>query len=105
MSRTVRCSSRLANGKPLYAREAIKRGLVDKIGHADEIFKFIKDQELLEVTKAPAYRESKIRSNRKAIRALDSIEEEYYSTGRYGHDRPDAGSTKRESSRPREPKI
>jgi hypothetical protein len=89
----------------LYAREAIKRGLVDKIGNVNEIIKFIKDQELLGVTNAPAYRESKIRSNRKAIRALDSIEEENYLTGRSGNDRPDAGSTKPERSRPREPKI
>jgi hypothetical protein len=89
----------------LHAREAIKRGLVDKIGDVNEIFKFIKDQELLGVTNAPAYRESKIRSNRKAIHALDSIEEENYLTGRCGNDQPDAGSTKRELSRPREPKI
>jgi hypothetical protein len=89
----------------LYAREAIKHGLVDKIGHVNEIFKFIKDQELLRVTNVPAYRESKTRSNRKAIRALESIEEENYSRGCSGNDQPDADSTKRERSRSREPKI
>jgi hypothetical protein len=89
----------------LYAREAIKHGLVDKIGHVNEIFKFVKDQELLRVTNVPAYHESKTRSNRKAIRALDSMEEGNYSTGRSGNDRPDAGLTKRERSRSREPKI
>jgi hypothetical protein len=77
----------------LYAREAIKHGLVDKIGHVNEIFKFIKDQELLRVTNVPAYRESKTRSNRKAIRALESIEEENYWRGCSGNDQPDADST------------
>lgn len=96
-------SSRLTNGKPLYAREAIKRGLVDRIGYLNEIFKFIKDQELLRVTNVPAYRESKIRSSRKAIRALDSMEEQNYSTDRTGNDQPDAGS--KERSHPRQPKI
>ncbi|KAF4189979.1 hypothetical protein CNMCM7927_005789 [Aspergillus lentulus] len=108
---TLRCayvkngSSRLTNGKPLYAREAIKRGLVDRIGCVNEIFKFIKDQELLRVTNVPAYRDSKIRSSRKAIRALDSMEEQNYSTDRTGNDQPDAGSTKRERSHSRQPKI
>ncbi|KAL2844348.1 ClpP/crotonase-like domain-containing protein [Aspergillus pseudoustus] len=89
-------SSRIANGKPLYGREAIKRGLVDMVAHVNGVFKFIKDRELLRVPSTPTYRESKIRSNRKALRVLDSIDEE---TGRHEDNRPETGSTNRKHYR------
>ncbi|KAE8389576.1 ClpP/crotonase-like domain-containing protein [Aspergillus alliaceus] len=83
--------SAFANGNPLHARESLKRGLVDKIGHVEEIFEFIKDRKLLEAARAPAYSESKMTLKREAIRVLDSIKMGRYSTGRCDSKRLNAG--------------
>ncbi|GKZ25799.1 hypothetical protein AbraCBS73388_001610 [Aspergillus brasiliensis] len=52
-------SSRLTNGKPLDANESLKRGLIDKIGHIETVFKIIEDQELLRVVKTADFREKR----------------------------------------------
>ncbi|GKZ48716.1 hypothetical protein AbraIFM66951_000800 [Aspergillus brasiliensis] len=56
---SLRTSSRLTNGKPLDANESLKRGLIDKIGHIETVFKIIEDQELLRVVKTADFREKR----------------------------------------------